>query len=53
MCLDKYRLQKNQDTGRMERDGAVFRDAARWLGFYGEEWVKKGGKRNHENIKLI
>ena len=44
MCLDRHRLQRNQDTGRMERDSSVFQDAARWLAFYGEEWVKKGGK---------
>ena len=45
-CTDKMRLRKNGETGRMERDGIVFRDGARWLGFYGENWVKKGGKHS-------
>ena len=43
-CVDKKKLQKNVETGRTERDGKVFVDAARWLGFYGESWIKNEGK---------
>ena len=35
---------KNDETGRKHRDAEVFRDAARWLGFYGEGWVKNEGR---------
>ena len=40
MCLDKNRLRRNAETGRMERDPVVFQQAARWLDFFGEDFVK-------------
>ena len=45
-CVDKKKLQKNYDTGVMERDGKVFTDAARYLGYYGEGWIKLDGTEN-------
>ena len=42
-CVDKKKLQKNVETGRVERDGLVFETAARYLGFYGEGWIKFDG----------
>ena len=30
----------------MERDGKVFTDAARYLGYYGEGWIKLDGKES-------
>ena len=38
-CLDKNRLRKNAETGRMERDPEVYQQAARWLEFFGEDFV--------------
>ena len=43
-CVDRRKLQKNADTGRMERDGKVFTEAARCLGHYGEGWLKLDGE---------
>ena len=42
-CVDRNRVQHNQDTGAMERDAEVFINAARMVGFYGESWVKNEG----------
>ena len=49
-CVERRKLQKNYDTGVMERDGKVFTDAARYLGYYGEGWIKLGGKENYRVI---
>ena len=40
MCLDTNRLKKNAETSRMERDPEVFTQASRWLGYFGEKFVK-------------
>ena len=52
MCLDKNRLKKNAETFRMERDSEVFTQAARWLGYFGEQFVKSSehdrSKRKYE-----
>ena len=39
ICLDKNRLRKNAETGRMERDSEVFTQASRFLGFMGEDFA--------------
>ena len=43
-CLDRKKLVKNEMSGSFERDDAVFQMAARWLGYYGESWLKPKGK---------
>ena len=43
-CVDRNKLQKNVDTGNLERDGEVFVNAARWVDFYGESWIKNEGR---------
>ena len=40
LSLDRNRLKRNAETGRMERDPEVFTQAARLLGFFGESFVK-------------
>ena len=42
-CVDRNKLQLNEDTGNHERDGDVFVQAARWVGFHGETWIKNEG----------
>ena len=42
-CVDRRKLQKNVDTGCVEIHGQVFVDAARYLDFYGEGWIKNFG----------
>ena len=42
-CVDRNKLDKNAETGNLERDGEVFVHAARWVDFYGENWVKNEG----------
>lgn len=42
-CLDRKKLVKNELTGAFERDDEVFEMAARWLGFYGDSWIKPTG----------
>ena len=42
-CVDKNKLDKNVETGNLDRDGEVFEDASRFIGFYGEDWVKNDG----------
>ena len=44
-CLDRKKLVKNELTGSFERDDEVFQNAARWLGFYGDSWIKQKGSR--------
>ena len=39
--LDKNRLKRNAETGRSERDSEVYTQSARWVGFFGEEFVNK------------
>ena len=39
-CVDRHRVQLNQNAGAMERDAEVFINAARMVGFYGENWIK-------------
>ena len=40
LSMDKNRLKRNAETNRMERDGEVFTQGARWLGFFGQEFVR-------------
>ena len=55
LCVDKRKLQKNADSGCMERDGPVFVEAARYLGYYGEGWIHNDKiydrtKRRHKSF---
>ena len=52
-CVDKNRLEKNVQTGNLERDGEVFVSAARWVDHYGEKWVKHEGDFSALSILLI
>ena len=51
-CVDRNRVQHNRDTGAMERDAEVFVNAARMVGFYGENWIKNEGLLLKGNRKL-
>ena len=46
MSLDKNRLKRNAETNRLERDSEVFTQAARWLGYFGEEFVRTSDQNN-------
>lgn len=45
-CLDRRKLVRNELTGSFERDDEVFQNAARWLGFYGDKWIKDKGSHD-------
>ena len=49
--LDRNRLKRNADTGRMERDPEVFTQAATLLGFFGEGFVKRTEASNSTTRK--
>ena len=48
LCLDRKKLVKNEMTGSYERDDAVFQNASRWLGYYGDSWLKQKGESDYK-----